>query len=102
MSFEVFAQASQPSTLMSLLPFILIMVIIWFFMIRPQAKKQKDTQKMLSELKRGDKVLTMGGIIGEIDSLKDEATVILKIGKDMKVEFRKSAVSGLVGGPVKK
>ena len=102
MSFEVFAQASQPSTLMSLLPFILIMVIIWFFMIRPQAKKQKDTQKMLSELKRGDKVLTMGGIIGEIDSLKDDLTVILKIGKDMKVEVRKSAVSSLLGEPVKK
>lgn len=92
---EVFAQASQPSTLLSLLPFLLIMVIIWFFMIRPQAKKQKETQQMLSALKPKDKVVTIGGLIGEVDSIKDDTTIVLKIGKDTKVEVRKSAVSSL-------
>ncbi len=92
---DVFAQAQSPSTLMSLLPFLLIMVVIWFFMIRPQAKKQKETQAMLTALKPRDKVVTIGGLIGEIDSIKDDTIVVLKIGKDTKVEVRKSAVSSL-------
>ncbi len=91
----ILAQPGQPSTLVSLLPFLLIMVIIWFFMIRPQAKKQKETQAMLSALKVRDKVVTVGGLIGEIDSLKDDHTVVLKIGKDTKVELRRSAIASL-------
>jgi len=94
---DIFAQtgAQQPSAIVSLLPFILIMVIIWFFMIRPQSKRQKETQAMLTALKARDRVETIGGIIGEVDSIKDDNIVILKIGKDTKIEVRKSAIAKL-------
>ena len=94
---DIFAQAGsqQPSAIVSLLPFLLIMVIIWFFMIRPQSKRQMETQAMLSALKPKDRVETIGGILGEVDSLKDDTTVILKIGKDTKIEVRKSAIAKL-------
>jgi preprotein translocase subunit YajC len=72
------------------------MVVIWFFMIRPQAKKQKETQKMLSSLQPRDKVVTIGGLIGEIDSLKDENTVVIKVGKDVKLELRKNAIASKI------
>ncbi|KUK92791.1 MAG: Preprotein translocase, YajC subunit [Marinimicrobia bacterium 46_43] len=99
MLLNLFAQAAQeqqPSALVTLFPFILIMVVVWFFMIRPQAKKQKETQKMLSSLQPRDKVVTIGGLIGEIDSLKDENTVVIKVGKDVKLELRKNAIASKI------
>ncbi|MDD3807018.1 MAG: preprotein translocase subunit YajC [Candidatus Marinimicrobia bacterium] len=100
MILTLFAQAAQgqkqPSALVTLLPFILIMVIIWFFMIRPQAKKQKETQKMLSSLQPHDKVVTIGGILGEIDSIKDDNTLVLKVGKDIKLEIRRNAIASKI------
>ncbi|HDT12595.1 MAG TPA: preprotein translocase subunit YajC [Candidatus Marinimicrobia bacterium] len=96
MLLNIFAQAAegqQPSTLVTLFPFILIMVVVWFFMIRPQAKKQKETQKMLGSLQPRDKIVTIGGIIGEIDSIKDNDTIVIKVGKEVKLEIRKSAVA---------
>ncbi|MCD6233931.1 MAG: preprotein translocase subunit YajC [Candidatus Neomarinimicrobiota bacterium] len=94
--FAQAAQGQQPNALVTLFPFILIMVVIWFFMIRPQAKKQKETQKMLSSLQPRDKVVTIGGLIGEIDSLKDESTVVIKVGKDVKLEVRKNAIASKI------
>jgi preprotein translocase subunit YajC len=104
MILNVFAQeaAQQPGGLMSFLPFILIFVIIWFFMIRPQAKKQKETQNMLSNLKIHDKIVTIGGLVGEIDSFKDDETLVLKLSKELKVEMRRSAVAGLYAPPAPK
>ncbi len=99
MLLNLFAQAAQnqqPSTLVTLFPFILIMVVVWFFMIRPQAKKQKETQKMLSSLQPRDKIVTIGGLLGEIDSIKDENTIVIKVGKDVKLELRKSAVASKI------
>jgi preprotein translocase subunit YajC len=75
MLLEIFAQNGNGGfNLLGLLPFILIFVVIWFFMMRPQAKKQKETQKMLSELKPHD-------------------IVVVKIGKDIKIEVKKSAIA---------
>jgi len=93
MLLEIFAQnAKEGFNLLGLLPFILIFVVIWFFMMRPQAKKQKETQKMLNELKPHDKIVTIGGIYGEVDSVKDNI-VVVKIGKDTKIEVKKSAIA---------
>ncbi len=93
MLLEIFAQnAKEGFNLLGLLPFILIFVVIWFFMMRPQAKKQKETQKMLSELKPHDKIVTIGGIYGEVDSVKGNI-VVVKIGKDIKIEVKKSAIA---------
>jgi len=93
MLLEIFAQnAKEGFNLLGLLPFILIFVVIWFFMMRPQAKKQKETQKMLNELKPHNKIVTIGGIYGEVDSVKGNI-VVVKIGKDTKIEVKKSAIA---------
>ena len=73
------AQASAPqgSPLMQFLPFILLMVGFWFLLIQPQRKKQKEHQKMLTELKPGDKVVTAGGIVGTIVMATVGAAIVL-------------------------
>ena len=89
------ASASTSSSLIgSLLPFLLIIVIFYFFLIRPQNKKQKETQKMLDALKKGDKVITIGGIHGTVSSVK-ENTVIVKVDDDCKLEFNRTVISSV-------
>lgn len=97
MSFISLLQTSagSGSMLMSVLPFGLIIIIFYFFIIRPQNKKQKETEKMLSALKKGDKVITIGGIHGVISSTK-EKTVIVKVDDDAKIEFSRSAIATVV------
>jgi preprotein translocase subunit YajC len=80
--------------LMSFLPFIAIIAIFYFLIIRPQSKKRKETEKMLSTLKKGDKVVTIGGLHGTIQSVK-ETTVIIKADDNVKLEFLRSAVSSI-------
>jgi len=98
MSFIPFLQASSASTSGSLVgsvvPFLLIIVIFYFFLIRPQNKKQKETEKMLKALKKGDKVITIGGIHGTVSSVK-ENTVIVKVDENCKLEFNRSAISSV-------
>lgn len=86
--------ASGSQTLMSVVPFILIIAIFYFFIIRPQNKKQKETQKMIDALKKGDKVVTIGGIHGVVTSTK-EKTVIIKVDENVKIEVNRSAVAGV-------
>ncbi|MDR0389717.1 MAG: preprotein translocase subunit YajC [Spirochaetaceae bacterium] len=74
------------------IPLVLIVVIFYFFIIRPQSKKQKETQRMLGALKKGDKIVTIGGIHGVVQSVK-EGTVIIKVDENTKMEFTRSAVS---------
>ena len=77
-----------------MLPFLLILLVFYFLMIRPQSKKQKAHQQMLSELKKGDKVVTSGGMFGTIFGIDDQNNkVVLKISNDVKMEFLKSAIS---------
>lgn len=78
-------------TLMGLLPFIAMFAIMWFFLIRPAQKRQKDTKSMQSQLKRGDKVITIGGIHGSIDAV-DELTVYLKVADGITLRFDRQAV----------
>ncbi|MBP3367454.1 MAG: preprotein translocase subunit YajC [Treponema sp.] len=80
-----------------LMPLILIVIIMYFFMIRPQSKKQKELQKMLDALQKGDKVVTIGGIHGTVSSVKKEAgTVIIKVDDNTKIEFNRSAVASVI------
>lgn len=88
------AQAGPLGSLMSFLPFVAIIAIFYFLIIRPQNKKQKETQKMLSALKKGDRIVTIGGVHGTIQSVK-ESTVIVKVDENTKIEFSRSAVSGV-------
>jgi preprotein translocase subunit YajC len=75
-------------------PFIAIIAIFYFLIIRPQNKKQKDTQRMLDALKKGDRVITIGGIHGLIQTVRDHS-VILKVDDNVKLEFNRSAISSV-------
>ena len=81
-------------SLVSFLPFIAIIAIFYFLIIRPQNKKQKETQKMLAALKKGDKVVTIGGIHGTIQTVKDQS-VIVRVDDTTKIEFSRSAISSV-------
>jgi len=87
--------ATGGSLITSFIPFIAIIAIFYFLIIRPQNKKRKETDKMLSALKKGDKVVTIGGLHGTIQSVK-ESTVIIKADDNVKLEFLRSAVSSVV------
>lgn len=69
----------------------LIFVVMWFFMIRPQRKQQKELQNFRDGLKRGDKVVTIGGIYGTVDEIK-EGTVLIIVDKDVKIRVSKNAL----------
>ena len=70
---------------------ILIFVVFYFFMIRPQTKKQKELQKQRDEMKKGDKVVTAGGIYGEIKEVQENAFIIT-IAKDVTIKVSKESV----------
>jgi preprotein translocase subunit YajC len=80
------------SLITMLVTFGLIIVVFYFLVIRPQNKKQKDAKKMLEGIRKGDRVVTIGGMHGSVESVKDDA-VILKVDENVKLRFSKSAVS---------
>ena len=81
--------------LSTFLPMIAIFAIFYFFLIRPQNKKQKETEKMIAALKKGDKVVTIGGIHGVISSTK-EKTVVVKVDDNTKIELNRTAIATVV------
>ena len=81
----------------SILPFVAIIAIFYFFIIRPQNKKQKETERMIKAIKKGDKVVTIGGIHGVVSSAK-ETTLIIKVDDNTKIEFNRSAIATVVAG----
>lgn len=89
------AAVQQPGILAQLVPFILIAAIFYFLLIRPNNKQMKETQKMLSELKNGDKVMTRGGLIGTISAVR-ETEIDLEISKGVKVTFARTAVQQVI------
>ena len=79
------------------IPLILIFVIFYFFLIRPQQKKAKEHKIMVENLKRGDKVITTGGIIGRVERIIDKEKVEVEIADNVKVEvYRTTGVQGLL------
>ena len=91
------ASAAMPagSGLITFVPLLLLLLIMYFFMIRPQNKKQKETEKMIAALKKGDKVVTVGGIHGSIASTK-EKTVIVKVEDGSRIEFNRTAIATVI------
>lgn len=85
-------QGADGGMLPTLIMFGAIFVIMYFLMIRPQQKKQKEQQKMINEIKSGDKVITTSGIYGSVVSTDDE-TILLKVADNTNMRFLKSAVS---------
>lgn len=76
----------------SLLPILLIFLVFYLLILRPQMKKQKAHQKMIDELQKGDEIVTSGGIHGTIVNLKDDI-VVLKIAENVKIELSRAAVA---------
>jgi preprotein translocase subunit YajC len=88
-------QGGPASILPTLITFGLVFLIFYFLIIRPQNKKQKETKAMLASLGKGDRVVTIGGIRGVIQSLKEDA-VVLKVDNNTSLEFSKSAISNVL------
>ncbi len=87
-------QSAQGGGLGAFIPIILMFVIFYFLLIRPQQKKAKDHQAMISNLKKGDRVITSGGIYGQIISL-DESTANIEIADKVRVKLARSNIAGL-------
>ncbi|MEA2103931.1 MAG: preprotein translocase subunit YajC [Candidatus Cloacimonadota bacterium] len=81
--------------ILGFLPIIIMFVILYFLIIRPQQKKQKDVAKMRDELQKNEKVVTNGGIIGTIYSIKGDV-VVLKVNEDVKIEIQKYAIANKI------
>ncbi|MBL63043.1 MAG: preprotein translocase subunit YajC [Opitutae bacterium] len=89
------ADGSGSNPLMGLLPFVLIFAAMWFLLIAPQRKKQKQHEQMVKELQPGTDVVTIGGLHGTITSVKDDRFV-LKIADNVKVEISKASIADKV------
>lgn len=90
---------AQPDSLLGnpmIMMMLFIFIIIWFLMIRPEQKKQKERQKMLLNLKKGDKVMTTGGMYGIVGNVKDNTVMIKIADNNTVVEFSKSAVTAII------
>ncbi len=87
------APAAGQSPIMSFLPLVAIIVVFYFFMIRPQMKKAKEQKKYIEALKKGDKILTIGGIYGKIADIKEDGTIIMEVEDGSKMKISKNAVS---------
>lgn len=79
------------SSLMSMLPLVLMFVVLYFVMIRPQMKKQKEHRSMIEALAKGDEVVTGGGLLGKVTKLS-ESTVSLEVANGVEIQVQRSAV----------
>ena len=87
--------SSTGSMTMTFITFGLIILIFYFLIIRPQKKREKETKSMLASMKKGDKVVSIGGIRGTIVSVK-ESTVVVKVDDNTRIEFSKSAIAQIL------
>lgn len=79
------------------LPLVLIFVVFWFFLIRPQQKKMKDHREMVANLKRGDNIVTGGGIIGKVTKVVDDNTVQVELADEVRVKVVRSTITDVLG-----
>jgi len=84
------------------IPLILIFVIFYFFLIRPQQKRVKDHKDMVSSLKRGDEVITSGGIIGVVDRVMEDDRIEVTLTDNVKVQIIRSTITSLLKKEIKK
>ncbi len=97
---SAFAQAAQPSLTASLTqmapPLVAILVVFYFLLIRPQSQRLKEQQAMLAALKKGDDVLTAGGILGKVTKVGDGDTVTIEIAKSVEVNVLKNTIGSVM------
>jgi len=89
------AAAQSPDPLASLLLPIGLVVLFYFFLIRPQSKRQKEQKKMVNDLQKGEEVLTSGGMLGKITNINDDF-ITLEIAKDISITMQKTAVQTIM------
>ena len=89
-------QVSTKDSVMSFVPLIVIFVIFYFFIIRPQVKKQKEQQSLIKSAKKGDKVTAAGGLIGKIVKEKENDIISLEISKDTQIDILKSSIMSII------
>jgi preprotein translocase subunit YajC len=85
------AGGDMQSTLMSMLPLVLMFVVLYFVMIRPQMKKQKEAKAMIDALAKGDEVVTVGGMLGKVTKLNDNS-LSLEVANGVEVQIQRNAV----------
>lgn len=93
-SMTLALQAGEPSLIMSIAPMLLIFGIFYLLLILPMRKRQKAVQQMIENIKKGDKVITTGGLYGEVAAVED-AWVLLRIADNVRVKVSKSAIASL-------
>lgn len=98
---EAAQNVPKPNFFEQMIPFLLIFVVFYFFLIRPKNKQMKEHQNFLSNMKRGDSVLTSGGILGTIEGLTDQF-VTLEVADGVRIRVLKSQVSGAIKEEPKK
>ncbi len=86
------SDAPQQNVLVQMIPLVLIFVIFYFLLIRPQQKRQKEHEKLVSAIKTGDRVITNAGIHGIVVNVKDR-TVLVKVADNVKIEFDRAAIA---------
>jgi preprotein translocase subunit YajC len=93
--------AAGPDPITSLLPFILIFVIMYFLLIRPQQKRLKEHRAMITALKRGDRVVTAGGLVGKVTAVGTEESdeITLEVAQNVKVTAIKSTITAVLSKP---
>jgi preprotein translocase subunit YajC len=96
--FQLAQAGGQPSAFVQFVPILLIFAIFYFLLLAPMRKRQKQHQALLAALKRGDKVVTNGGLLGEIAAVEDRV-VHLKLADNVRVRVARSAIAGLEGDP---
>ena len=86
-----------------ILPLVMIMVVFWFLLIRPQQKRQKEHQELIGKVTRGDTIVTSGGLIGRVSKVVDERELLLEVGENVKVRVVRSAIAEVraKGEPIK-
>ena len=89
------AAGGADSLMTSILPLVLIMVVFYFLLIRPQQKKQKQHREMLGNLRRGDRIVTNGGIIGTITKVIDEGEVSVEIAEGVRVRVMRAMIANV-------
>lgn len=85
---------SQPPAWVQLLPLVILFVLMYFVLLRPQMKRQKEQEKLIAAVKTGDRVLAAGGIYGTITNIKDHV-VVLKIADNVKIEVQRSTITSV-------
>lgn len=90
------AEGTQGNWIASLMPLVVIFAIFYFLLIRPQQKQQKKHKEMLQEIKRGDMVITRGGMHGKIHGIADNI-ITLEVADNVKIKFNREAIAGVAG-----